>query len=187
MFGDKNYILRSESRVYNRNMEDNILKVIYTFFLGLLLALFVGMGISTFYPAPSEPESPVGIYETQPLDTKGVSEEQAAADRRYQEEWQTYNEKMQVYNRDVSIISLIISVLLLVVAFILERRNSILSNGLLLGGVFTLAYAIIRGIMSQNTQYRFIAITVALAIVIYLGYRRFGRHHAEKPVAKSVK
>lgn len=168
-------------------MEDNILKVIYTFFLGLLLALFVGMGISTFYPAPSEPESPVGLYETQPTDSKTISEEQAAADRRYQEQWQEYNEKMQVYNRDVSILSLIISVLLLVLAFTLERRNTILSNGLLLGGVFTLAYAIIRGIMSENTQYRFIAISVALAIVVYLGYRRFGRHHSEKPTIKSAK
>lgn len=168
-------------------MEDNILKVIYTFFLGLLLALFVGMGISTFYLAPSEPELPTGVYESRPIDSKAVSEEQALADREYESQWREYSEKMQIYNRNVSILSLIISVVLLVVAFVLERRNTILSNGLLLGGVFTLAYGIIRGIMSENTQYRFIAISVALAIVVYLGYRRFGRQHTDKPTAKSVK
>lgn len=38
--------------------EVQILKLVYTFFLGLLIALFVGFGINTFYPAPDEPEYP---------------------------------------------------------------------------------------------------------------------------------
>ena len=36
-----------------------ILKIIYTLFLALLVALFVGLGIDAFYPGPVMPEEPV--------------------------------------------------------------------------------------------------------------------------------
>ncbi|QQS18821.1 hypothetical protein IPL68_02020 [Candidatus Saccharibacteria bacterium] len=47
----------------------------------------------------------------------------------------------------------------------------------MLGGLFTLIYSIGRGFASQNSKYVFIAITVGLALVIYLGYRRFAHEN----------
>ena len=40
-------------------VDNNVMKIVYTFFLGALLALFVGLGIQTFYPGTSRPPGPV--------------------------------------------------------------------------------------------------------------------------------
>jgi len=36
-----------------------VIKTIYTLFLALLIALFVGLGIDSFYPKPVRPEYPM--------------------------------------------------------------------------------------------------------------------------------
>lgn len=42
-------------------VDNNVMKIVYTFFLGALLALFVGLGIQTFYPGPEMPEPTAGM------------------------------------------------------------------------------------------------------------------------------
>jgi hypothetical protein len=49
----------------------------------------------------------------------------------------------------------------------------------LLGGVFAAAYSIIRGLMSENTQFRFIIVVIGLAIALALGYIKFIRPKAD--------
>ncbi|MFA6088199.1 hypothetical protein [Mucilaginibacter sp.] len=154
-------------------MEDNrILKLVYTFFLGLLLAIFIGVGINTFYAPPEPPKYPVELNTTY---GKEMSEKQIAMEKDYGQKMETFdNTKMEPYNRNVSIMTLSAAVLLLAVSLMLEKKKvEVISDGVMLGGLFTLLYSLGRGFASQDSKYSFISITVGLMVVLYLGYHRF--------------
>jgi heme A synthase len=168
-------------------MEDKLLKLVYTFFLGLILALFVGMGIGTFYTAPVMPEYPQIM--TPAVDQSKESPEMTQVQRDYDEQYKKFDKNSQIYHRNVSIISLIAAVTLLIISLLLERKNNVITNGVMLGGVFVLIYSIGQGIASTDTKYTFIGVSISLAVVLYLGYRRFGDASAvkTKPVVKNRK
>ncbi len=156
-----------------------IIKLIYTLFLAILVALFVGLGISAFYPAPKAPEYPIAL-EMQDLqkaecnvtaETKTLREENIKAQK-------TYEEEFKYYNRNVSIISLIAAIIILVLSLTLLAKINMIADGILLGGVFAAGYSIIRGFMSENTQFRFIIVVIGLAIALTLGYIKFIRPKA---------
>ncbi len=154
-------------------MDNKVLKAVYTVFLGVIIALFVGLGIRTFYAPPEVPQFPVETIfdKTNPTDEelakqRAVQIQQEAAFRDYQEASETYN-------RNVTIAALISSVALLGLSLVVERRNRVLANGVMLGSLFTLIYSITRSFMSGNTTLSFIVVTVGLAIVLFLGSKRF--------------
>lgn len=156
-------------------MDDKFLRFIYVFFLGLIVALFVGMGISTFYPAPDMPEYPHSMTPmSTPMDGSKIPEEDLQLQRQYEEAYKKYDEASQVHHRNVSIIALIFAVALVLISTLaMKRNNHVIMNGVMLGGVFVLIYSIGRGIASSDTKYTFIAVCVSLIVVLYLGYRRF--------------
>ena len=163
-------------------MDDNkILKIVYTFFLGIILALFVGLGISTFYPAPTAPEYPreLSSYSKEP--TIEQTAEQQKNQQKFDDEQRSYSEKVQPYNRNVSIIALVTAVILVGLSLLFEKFNKVIANGVMLGGLFTLLYSLGRGLASEDTKYTFIAATVGLLIALYLGYRRFSYDADKKP------
>ncbi|MCG2621970.1 hypothetical protein LVY72_08570 [Arthrobacter sp. I2-34] len=162
-------------------MENQVLKIVYTFFLGIIIALFVGLGIRTFYAPPEAPQFPVTqVTKANPTDQELA--EQQKQQEEYDRAYRAYDEQNSIYNRNVSTISLVASVVLLGLSLLLEKRNRVLANGVLLGGLFTLLYSIGRGFASQDTLMTFIAVTVGLAVALFLGYRRF----FEKPTAASA-
>ena len=67
-----------------------MLKFVYSFFLGLLLVVFVGMGVASFYPSPKAPEYPI-VLETNKLINE-YSAEERAADQKYQTNSKQYTE-----------------------------------------------------------------------------------------------
>ena len=162
-------------------MDNKTLTIVYTFFLGLIVALFVGLGISTFYPGPKMPDFPDQVYTHA---DKEPSAAQIKAQEDYNTQFKQYNQDSQVYSRNVSMITLVSAVLVLVLSFIFERRNQVIANGLLLGGVFTLLYSITRGFVSEDTKYTFVAVTVGLLVALYLGYRRFSEASNSKKKSK---
>lgn len=147
-----------------------MLKFIYSFFLGLLLVIFVGMGVATFYPAPKAPEYPTTL--TQRADP-GYTPEEKKIDAAYQKQSQDYNKKFQAYNRNVSIIVLVAAIVLLVVSLMLHSRISVLADGLLLGGTFTLVYSIGRSFASEDPKYSFVVVSVGLVVTLAVGYLKF--------------
>jgi hypothetical protein len=157
---------------YDAGMDNKILTLVYTFFLGAMLALFVGLGISTFYEAPKPPEFPITM-ESKTVQTP----EDTAKIQKYENESRDYQNVAQTYNRNVSIIALVCAVVLLAVSLAFERFNAVIANGVLLGGLFTLLYSIGRGFASQDNKMTFITVSIGLAIAIYLGYRRFAKVH----------
>jgi len=150
-----------------------LIKFIYTFFLALLIALFVGLGIDTFYPGPKEPSYPVEIDQVK----QGCEEslQQQAVRKQFNLAQEKYMEASKPYNRNVSIISLVASIIILTLSLSLLAKIKMIADGILLGGVFTTVYSIIRGLMSENSQYRFIIVTIGLTITVALGYIKFIR------------
>jgi len=166
-------------------VDDNkVMKIVYTFFLGALLALFVGLGIQTFYPGPEMPEYPVEMEYGGggPLAEGGrLTEEQQQVEREYDRQMEQWQDEQSDYHRNVSIASLAGAVLLLVLSLVVERRNRVLTNGIMLGGLFTLLYAIGRSFASQETATTFAAVSVGLAVVLLVGYRRFFQERGGPP------
>lgn len=150
-----------------------MIRYIYTFFVGLFLAIFVGMGVGFFYESPKPPEEPSWFGSTysgkfEPSDAQRKEEEEYSKKIREFEKT-----TMSDYNRNVSIIVLSCAVIILVIALLFDMQLGIIADGLLLGGIFTLLYGIARGISVDSNSYRFIVASIGLAITLALGYRKF--------------
>lgn len=150
-----------------------VIKFVYTVFLALLVALFVGLGISAFYPAPKEPTYPVELDSEKPgceetAELKSVREE-------YNRSQRDFTENFKPYSRNVSMMSLAAAILILVASLTLLSKIKMIADGVLLGGVFTTVYSIIRGLMSEDTKFRFLVVTIGLLIALVLGYIKFIR------------
>lgn len=164
-----------------------MLKQIYTLFVGILLATFIGVGISTFYEGPKPPE--FSIEETIPVKTPETTTTLTAEEIKIQREqsikredaYRNYQKQNQIYSRNVSVIASISAVILLIVSLTLLKNLDLLSDGLLLGGVFTQLYSVIRGFESEDSKFRFLVITIGLAASLAIGYFRFVRPWNKKP------
>lgn len=159
-----------------------MLKIAYSFFLGILLAIFVGVGIAAFYPQPASPKYPTELN----MINKEPTSEQQALQREFDVKQQAWEDQMKPYNRNVSVIALAAAVTFVAIGLLFETRIKVLADGLVLGGIFTLIYSLGRGFAAQNSKYSFVMATIALIIALILGYLRFIRptqptHKANKP------
>ncbi|MFE7629110.1 hypothetical protein [Kocuria sp. NPDC057446] len=148
-----------------------MLRTVYTFCLGLLLALFVGLGVATVHPGPAEPVPPAAV--TTARESRELAPEEQQQWAAYEREREGWEESSMRYSRDVGVVALVASVALLAVGLVVERRRPVLAQGVLLGGLFTLLHSVVRSLLSQDTVASFAVVTVALVVVLYLGYRRF--------------
>lgn len=160
-----------------------MLKVIYTIFLGLILATFIGIGIATFYPAPKAPDYPTSLMKPAPVASPGQTlapaekqqqDQQTKAQTDFEAAQKDYQQKSELYGRNVSIIATIAAVLILIISLTFMRGILLIADGLLLGGVFTLLYGIGWGLaQSGDNRYRFLVVSVGLLVALILGYVRF--------------
>ncbi|MGI5827678.1 MAG: hypothetical protein ACOX6V_01500 [Patescibacteria group bacterium] len=154
-----------------------LLKSAYTVFIGVLLATFVGVGIAAFYQAPQYPElsrtkpSPLLLEDREKNAT--LSAEIVKEQELMEDVYQKYQDETKLYNRNVSVISLSASVLLLILSLTLASKLVVIADGLLLGGVLTLLYSIIRGFQSEDSKFRFVVVSIGLVISLVLGYIKF--------------
>jgi hypothetical protein len=168
-------------KIINKN-KTMVIKFVYTIFLALLVALFVGLGISAFYPGPKEPTLPVQLEAEKPgcedtIDLKNMREQ-------YNRSQQNFNENFKSYSRNVSILSITAAILILVASLTLLSKIKMIADGILLGGVFTTVYSIIRGVMSEDTKFRFLIVTIGLLIALVLGYIKFIKPKKEESEKK---
>ncbi len=149
-----------------------MIKFVYSFFLGLLLVAFVGMGVASFYPSPKAPEYPA-VLETGKVNLDEYTAEERAADVKYQADYRVYTDQADNYNRDVAMIVLGAAVVLVVLGLVLHSRTDVIADGLLLGGVFTLLYSIGRSFAGEDPKYTFLVTTIGLIITMVVGYLKF--------------
>ncbi len=93
------------------------IKFIYTIFLALLVALFVGLGIDTFYPGPDAPEYPLELEKVELCCEE--TPVQTEAKITFNEAQRKYQDEMKPYNQAVSIASLVAAIVILVVSLTL--------------------------------------------------------------------
>ena len=151
-----------------------ILKIIYTIFIGVFFAALVGVGIAAFYPEPKPPQYPSALK----IPREGglnqpVFEELKKEQEEYDKAEKAFQEKMEVYNRNVSIIAIVASIVTLMVSLTLFKKIFLIADGLLLGGVLTILYSIIRGFGSGNNKFQFIIVSIGFVISLVLGYIKF--------------
>ncbi len=151
-----------------------IIKIIYTFLIGIFLAVFVGVGIAAFYPGPKFPEQPAFLKYCSPegLRVDNTSEYKSQIDN-FDKEEKEYQIQSQLYNRNVSVASLIASIIIVITSLTLFKKILVIADGLLLGGVITLIYSVLRGFGSEDNMFRFLVVSVGLFISIFLGYVKF--------------
>lgn len=156
-----------------------LIKIIYTLFLALLVAFFVGLGIDAFYPGPKMPQYPFELEQIK----QGCEEtlEQQATKKQYNEAQMKFTEDSKPYNRNVSIISLVAAIIILVISLTLLSKIKMIADGILLGGVFTVIYSIVRGLMCDSSRFRFLIVSVGLMIAFVLGYVKFIRRRENIP------
>jgi type IV secretory pathway VirB2 component (pilin) len=158
---------------------------LYTLFLGLLLALVIGLGVSAFYEAPKAPEYPTEIMmEGAKENTPDVPRDQKLAQEKFDADYKKYEQDYSAYTQNVSIITLALAVVALAISLLVLKNVPIMSNSLLLGGIFTLVYSMIRGFMTDDTKYRFLIAVICLGIALAIGYIRFVRPNQLKEADK---
>lgn len=133
-------------------------KVLYSLAIALLVVAFVGFGISAFYPAHEQP--------TESTEVSAAVEE---------ERWEAWEQRFSDYNQVVSPIAIGIAMVLLVGSILWLSGLAVIGDGVTLGAVFTLFYGLIRAFMTESEVFRFIAVAIALVVVMALVYLRFVR------------
>jgi len=152
----------------------NTIKIIYTIFIGVLLATFVGVGIAAFYPEPKYPEYPPELnYRFGKEPTQQESAQMYEEQQQYDKTLKEYQEETNVYNRNVSIIALSASILILIVSLTFVKNILLIADGLMIGGILTLIYSIVRGFSTQDHMFRFFVVTIGLITALVLGYIKF--------------
>ena len=161
------------------------LRTIFSFFLGLMLVAFAGVGVYTFYPPPDEFNTQIRelnrreemIRDSRPADQ--LTEEDRAQIREVNQERYALQDELREaqrpWGRTTSIILMVVATLAMAVSLIRAGQLPVISNGLLLGGVFTMLYGVGWIIATDVSKARFVVMAIALVITLVLGYLRFVR------------
>jgi hypothetical protein len=135
-----------------RNLSQTVLQIVFSFFLGLVVVAFVGIALNTFYPEPSNRVDP----------------DQAV--------WDTW--------RIVTGTWLLVCATVVMIASMLIRTEAIpvITNGILLGGLFTMIYAVIMSLSATNAWPRLAVVAGALVVTVGVAYWKFAVRKTHPPV-----
>jgi hypothetical protein len=169
------------------------LRTIFSFFLGLMLVSFIGVGAYTFHPPPEAHQDRGEEFHrrTQEVQrarpwgelTPAEQEEVEAIEREQREIAEADMAARNAWGLRTSIILIVFATLAMAVSLIRADQLPVISNGLLLGGVFTMVYGVGWIITTDQTVTRFAIMTVALMITLGLGWVRFVRAGEPPPAA----
>jgi hypothetical protein len=150
-------------------MTEKSLRVLYSIGLGIIIVLFVGLGIATFYPAPELSLSSLNNLSETTRDAVRDAHKAAVED----------------YNRNVTVAALISALIILGASIWSGAKNTVFAGGFLVGGLLTLMYGLMRGLTSGVTAVAFFSVAVGLVVVIFLGHQRFFSAQAVAARAKA--
>ena len=157
-----------------------ILRVVYVLAIAVALVLLVVAGVEAFYPAPQYPEYPgypeYPRYTMPPLDYDSPEYEELQqqwneAQEEYQQALEAYEREAAVHGRNIFFVVLPLGVVFAIGGTFLQRRLDIFGAGLILGGIGTMIFAIVP--YDLDTKLRFVGIAVALAVLVFVGYKVF--------------
>lgn len=178
------------------------LQLIFSIFLGVLIVVVVGVGVWTFYPPPDSENSPKQqeiqkLYrEQEQYNIKvggSLNATEQAEYERIQKEINAVQDEIQETRRtwavNTSIIVISIATFLMAVSLFLPEMARVFSNGILLGGLFTVLYGTGVSFVGGDSRARFYVVLAALVLSLAIGYLRFvlrSRRLAEQPAVAAV-
>jgi len=168
------------------------LRTIFSFFLGLMLTAFAGVGVYTFHPPPEQFQAEIRNLNRreQAIRNARPHNELTTEDRNQIQEINRHRtelmdaeaEARKPWGRSTSVILIMFATLAMVVSLVRADQLPVISNGLLLGGVFTMLYGVGWIVATDTAITRFLVMSVALVITLGLGYVRFVRRGTIAPV-----
>jgi hypothetical protein len=169
------------------------LRTIFSFFLGLMLTAFVGVGVYTFHRPPEQFDSQIrdldrregAIRSARPpgaLTTADLDQIQEI-NRQRRELVDAAEEARKPWGRSTSMILIVFATLVMGVSLVRADQLPVISNGLLLGGFFTMLYGVGWIVATDTSITRFLVMTAALVITLGLGYVRFVHRGTTSPIA----
>ncbi|HSO04033.1 MAG TPA: hypothetical protein VLQ92_06095 [Candidatus Limnocylindrales bacterium] len=183
-----------EDTTQGPNIGRGVLQAIFAVFLGLMITAVVGVGVYTFHPNPGEAdqEQIQALYdERSAIDgcntptpeqcrtwdqlTPAEQARTKAIDAEVTTLQRAGEEKASQWRMSTSVVLIVIATILMAVALALGDSVAVLSNGILLGGLFTMLYGVGWGLASGNSVTRFVVLVVALVVSLALGYLKFVR------------
>lgn len=178
------------------NRRNTALGVIFSVFVGLMVTAFFVIGVMTFHPFTDAFDRRLQeLDQRQQAITLGriASEwtdeqraELAAISEERQNIWQERDKAARVWGRNTSIVLITLATLTMVVSLIPVASQPVISNGLLLGGVFTMLYGTGWIVTTDASLVRFVVIAIALAITLALGYVRFVQRRPSVEVTETI-
>lgn len=170
------------------------LRTIFSIFLGLMLTVFFGIGVYTFHPPPTQFTDQIkGLNkQEQVIKTTKKASELTSSDRDQLESIALKRRELMIAAEEArkpwclstSIILIIFSTLTLVISLVRAVQLQVVSNGLLLGGVFTMLYGMGWIAFAGTSIIRFLVMALALVVTLVLGYVRFVRKGKTPPVTE---
>jgi hypothetical protein len=183
-----------------RDRQRDALQTIFSFFVGLMVLAFIGVGVNTFYefPEQSYSDQEQKLYREQQAiagskgDPSVLSTSEKARYDAVQVRIDAFQKKReadrQIWARNTSIVLVVFATIVMGISLIRSDQLRVLSNGLLLGGLFTMLYGAGWVIFSGSSWARFLVILFALVVTIGLGYIKFvrGKKDEAVPVAEGA-
>jgi len=177
-----------------RDRQNYALQTIFSFFLGLMVLAFIVVGVITFYPSPDQTRNTEveQLYRQQETiysaaDGKTLTAEQQDQVDEIQKKIDKLNrvnqDEQELWARNTSIVLIIFATLVMGISLIRSEQLRVISNGLLLGGLFTMVAGVIWVLTSGESVARFAVIVFAFAVTLGLGYVKFVRQREAVPVA----
>lgn len=179
--------MKESGQASSHAVQQAILMAIYAVFLGGVITAFSAVGLFTFYPTPTAGQSQIeqldqreaaiysGCKDAACTLTADDRAEARAIELEREELWRVQRAAEEQWSRTSGIIMISIATLLLALSLIRWDRAIVISNGLLLGGLFTMVFGIGLTLAGGESVSRFVVLTIALGITVALGYLRFAR------------
>lgn len=166
--------------------------------IAIVLAFFFGYGINTFYNPPRQSDFCEDEFVPRPLPIKELNncseieddeelrnecndkdgrltlkfDDEGCVEEYFCETcYGEFDKAREKYNRDVFIISTILGIISITIGAFLKLTS--VSAGIMSGGVITIIYGTIRYWGNLPDLGRFLILGVALAILIWIGYKKF--------------
>ncbi len=167
----------------DQDKRPGVMQVILSLLIGLALAALVGLGVQAAYPVPSQSEAKLQDLDAQ---VKAIEKARAAAGGLSMKHEAIYQKSLAEFDAEkkvaqaarggwvstVTVILLAVGAILAGASLFLLSRLPLVSNGMMLGGFFTMWYAVYWAFTQSGSSIRFIALAVAGFVTIVVGYLR---------------
>jgi hypothetical protein len=143
-------------------------RFLYAIAVATFLVLAIAFGILTFYPSPEPPQYPEAIASPVSKPAPPSADEQQA----YQRQYAAYEDDRAAHHRNVLLIATLLAAVAIVAGIAAAGALDVLRVGLMLGGLFTVVWALIYAGGEASTGVLFVAALLVLGILVALSQTR---------------